>query len=314
MRVHESEVVVVGSINLDFVVEVERIPTAGETVRGSDLRYIPGGKGANQAVASARLGRSTALIGRVGYDNSGALLKQSVKSAGVATEGLMTTPGMPSGSALIAVDASGDNAIVVSPGSNGKLSAADVKQHSNLLSTASVVLLQLEVPVEAVAAAVQCASSSIVILNPAPAPEEPLPNALLEQVDLLIPNQTEVAKLAGYDSPSDSDPVIDRSTAVQLARKLPTKAVIVTLGANGAAVVTDTESTHIPAPKVTALDTTGAGDAFCAALADALIDNASLTEATRWATQVGAATTMRAGAQPSLPTTAEVKELLKGDH
>ena len=300
----QPEIVVVGSVNLDFVVEVESIPVTGETVIGGDLSFIPGGKGANQAVAAARLGRRTAIIGRVGDDSNGLILRKSIESAGVAVDGLLTTNDTPSGAALIAIDANGDNAIVVSPGSNNRLSADDVTQHNHLISSASAVLLQLEVPLTTVEAAVRCASG-IVILNPAPVPKTPLPTALLKKVTILVPNQTELARLAGYDNPT----VVDRHTAVQLARRLATETVVVTLGADGAVVVTDTDAIHVAAPQVKVIDTTAAGDAFCAALADALISGASPAEATRWATQVGAATTTKSGAQPSLPTVAAVKEM-----
>ncbi|MYK76594.1 MAG: ribokinase, partial [Acidimicrobiaceae bacterium] len=183
------EVAVVGSANLDLVVEVETIPVAGETVLGGDLRLIPGGKGANQAVAAARLGRRVAMIGRVGDDDAGRTLRSAMDSAGVDTTSLLTTEGAPSGTALIAVGADGDNAIVVSPGANGHLSSADVEGATGVLAAADVVLLQLEVPLEAVSAAVRGAGGTVV-LNPAPAPATMLPPDLLDRVDVIVPNQT----------------------------------------------------------------------------------------------------------------------------
>ena len=302
------EVAVVGSANLDLVVEVETVPVAGETVLGGDLRRIPGGKGANQAVAAARLGRRVAMIGRVGDDDAGTMLRATMESAGVDTACLLATGDAPSGTALIAVGGDGDNAIVVSPGANGHLSSVDVESAAGVLSAAEVVLLQLEVPLEAVLAAVRCARGTVV-LNPAPALATTLPAELLDGVDVIVPNQTELSTMAGHAGLSPIGGV-DPETAVALARGLPVAAAVVTLGAAGAIVVTPTDATHVPAPTVVPVDTTAAGDAFCGALADALVDDADLVEATEWAVRVGAATTLRPGAQPSLPTAAEVERLL----
>ncbi|MCY4422038.1 MAG: ribokinase [Acidimicrobiaceae bacterium] len=304
------EVAVVGSANLDLVVEVATIPVPGETVLGGDLRRIPGGKGANQAVAAARLGRRVAMIGRVGDDDSGTILTAALTSAGVDTAEVLTTDGTPSGTALIAVGADGDNAIVVSPGANGRLGPGDVAAAAGVLEAAAVVLLQLEVPVEAVAAAVSTARGTVV-LNPAPAPAAPLPLDVLDGVDVLAPNQTELAVLAGHSGLSAIGDV-DPDTAVALARGLPVASVVVTLGAGGAMVVTGGKATHVPAPRVEPVDTTAAGDAFCGALADALADGADLVTAAEWAVRVGAAATLRHGAQPSLPTRDEVGHLLGG--
>ena len=302
------EIAVVGSANLDLVVEVATIPVPGETVLGGDLRRIPGGKGANQAVAAARLGRRVAMVGRVGDDDAGTTLRSAMDAAGVDTTWLLNTDNTPSGTALIAVAADGDNAIVVSPGANGRVSSADVASAAGVLGAAAVVLLQLEVPLEAVAAAVRHARG-MVVLNPAPAPTAMLPDDLLDGVDVIVPNQTELATLAGYTGLSAIGEV-DPDTAVALARGLPVAAAVVTLGAAGAMVVTPADATHVPAPAVEPADTTAAGDAFCGALADALVDGADLVGATEWAVRVGAAATLRPGAQPSLPTAAEVDRLL----
>ncbi|MEO0495121.1 MAG: ribokinase [Actinomycetota bacterium] len=298
-----TEVAVVGSANLDLVVEVDTIPLVGETVLGGDLRRIPGGKGANQAVAAARLGRAVAMIGRVGADEGGTLLRAALDGDGVETTHLLTTPDIPNGVALISVAADGDNAIVVSPGANGRVGPDDIEAASAVLESAAVTLVQLEVPLEAVAAAAARAGGTV-ILNPAPAPPEPLPMSLLADVDVLVPNQTELATLAGHDGP------VDRVVAAELATRLPSRSVIVTLGAEGALVVLDGEATHVPAPVVTPVDTTAAGDSFCGALADGLVRGLDLVDATRWAVRVGAATTQRPGAQPSLPRPDEVDGLI----
>ncbi len=302
------EVAVVGSANLDLVVEVAAIPAPGETVMGGGLRRIPGGKGANQAVAAARLGRRVAMVGRVGDDDAGTMLRAALASASVDTTSLHTTPETPSGTALIAVGADGDNAIVVSPGANGRFTADDVTAAAGALGAAAVVLLQLEVPIEAVEAAVRTARGKVV-LNPAPAPVAALPPDVLDGVDVLVPNQTELAVLAGHAGLSAIGD-LDAETAVALARGLPVASVVVTLGAGGAMVVTGAEAVHVPAPRVAPVDTTAAGDAFCGALADALADGTDLVGAATWAVRVGAAATLRPGAQPSLPTVDEVVSLL----
>lgn len=300
-----TEIAVVGSANLDLVVEVDTVPLVGETVLGGDLRRIPGGKGANQAVAASRLGRDVAMIGRLGDDEGGAMLRSALEGDGVDTRHLLTTADVPNGVALISVGADGDNAIVVSPGANGRVAPADIEAASAIIDTAAVTLLQLEVPLDTVAAAAALAGGTV-ILNPAPAPSEPLPMSLLADVDVLVPNQTELATIAGHNGP------VDRVIAAELATRLPSSSVIVTLGAEGALVVLDGEATHVPAPVVRPVDTTAAGDSFCGALADGLVRGLDLVEATRWAVRVGAATTQRPGAQPSLPTPDEVG-LLIGD-
>lgn len=297
------EIVVVGSANLDLVVDVDTIPLVGETVMGGDLRRIAGGKGANQAVAAARLGRRVAMVGRLGADEGGTILRRALDRDGVDTTFLHTTADTPNGVALIAVGADGDNAIVVSPGANERVNPADIDAASAVIDHASVTLLQLEIPLEAVAAAA-ARSTGTVILNPAPAPSGALPEGLLADVEVLVPNQTELATLAGHDGP------VDRDLAAALASDLPCRAVIVTLGADGALVIADGQQTHVPAPIVTPVDTTAAGDSFCGGLADGLVRGLDLVEATRWAVRVGAATTQRAGAQPSLPTPLEVESLL----
>lgn len=299
-----AEIAVVGSANLDLVVDVPRVPLVGETVLGGDLARIPGGKGANQAVAAARLGRSVAMIGRVGGDEGGRLLRNALECDSVDTSWLTTTADVPNGVALIAVGADGDNAIVVSPGANSRLSVADVEAAGEVLEAAAVTLLQLEVPVEAVAAAARIAGGTVV-LNPAPAPSAPLPAELLEAVDVIIPNQTELALLAGHDGP------VGVAVASELAAQLGVPTVVVTLGALGALAVADGDVTHVEPPEINPVDSTAAGDSFCAALADALVRNESIVDAVRWAVRVGAATTLRAGAQPSLPTAAEVPDLLR---
>lgn len=295
------EIAVVGSANLDLVVEVDSIPSVGETVLGGDVHRVPGGKGANQAVASSRLGRRVAIVGRVGDDDAGSVLRAALENSGVDTSQLRETVGVPSGLAMISVGSDGDNSIVVSPGANARVTPADVTAAQPLLQAAPVTLLQLEIPVEAVVAAAKAAHGTV-ILNPAPATA--LPSDLLDHVDIAVPNQTELALLAGGSEPADV------ATAAEMATSLPTDAVVVTLGADGALVVENGRATHVPAPKVDPVDTTAAGDSFCAALADGLVRGLDLESSTLWAVRVGAATTQRKGAQPSLPTAEEVEALI----
>ncbi len=298
-----TEIVVVGSANLDLVVDVARVPSVGETVLGGDLRRVPGGKGANQAVASARLGRSVAMIGRLGDDEAGAMLRAAMADDGIDTTHTVSTSGVPTGVALIAVQADGDNSIVVSPGANARLGADDIERAERMLTEAAVTIVQLEIPIDAVVTAARVAAG-IVILNPAPAPSGGLPEELFSYVDVLVPNQSELATLAGFEG------LVDVARAVELARDLPCRAVVVTLGADGALVVDGDTIDHVAAPLVHPVDTTAAGDSFCGALADALVGGSDLVAAVSWAVRVGAATTLRAGAQTSLPTRHEVEELL----
>ena len=297
------DIVVVGSCNLDLVVNVDNIPQVGQTVLGGDLKRIPGGKGANQAVAASRLGKSVAMVGRVGEDDNGKFLKANLEDNGVNTEYLLSTTGVPTGVALIAVQGDGDNAIVVSPGANSKLLPEDVIAAPSV-AEAQVVLLQAEIPIETVLAAAQIAEG-IVIWNPAPVPNESVPLELLDLVDVLIPNQKELELLAGTGKARNLDSIFD------MVKTFPCSSTIVTLGEQGAVVVASNEAVHIPTPEISPVDTTAAGDSFCAAIAVSLVDGKDLVQAAQWAVQVGAATTLVAGAQPSLPTPKEVHQRLK---
>ncbi len=297
------DIAVVGSCNLDLVVNVDNIPRVGQTILGGDLQQIPGGKGANQAVAAARLGKSVAMIGRVGDDENATLLQTVLEENGVNTEYLLRTTNIPTGVALITVQSDGDNAIVVSPGANSALSPEDVMAAPPILE-AQVVLLQAEIPLETVLAAARTARGTV-IWNPAPAPEETVPLELLDLIDVLIPNQRELELLSGKGT-SDSLEKI-----VEMVKTFPCSSTIVTLGAQGAVVMASNEAVHIPAPEISPIDTTAAGDSFCAAIAGSLVDGKDLVEAAQWAVQVGAATALVAGAQPSLPTTTEVLQRLK---
>jgi ribokinase len=282
-------IAVVGSINLDLVVAVERHPTPGETVVGGDCRQLPGGKGANQAVAAARLGGKVAMVGRVGADAQGAWLREGLWTEGVDVEHVREDRQAPTGVAMIAVDARGENTIVVSPGANARVDARDVAAAAEVVRAAEVVLAQHEVPREAVAAAIATAGGTVV-LNPAPA------RGLAAPVDVLVPNRGELETLAG-----------GRGDPVTLARSITgARAVVVTLGAEGAVVVEGERAERVRAPHVEAVDTTGAGDAFCGALAEAMAGGATVVEAARWAVRVAAVSVTRLGAQGGLPRREDV--------
>jgi ribokinase len=296
-------VVVIGSLNLDMVVPVPHHPRPGETVLGGDHRSTPGGKGANQAVAAARLGRAVALVGRVGDDDAGRTLRAALESENVDVAHTRATSDAPSGIAMISVDGSGENAIVVSPGANGRLTPADVEAAGEVIERADVVLCQLEVPVESVTAGARCARGTV-MLNPAPA--RPLPADLLESVDVLVPNRGELAMLTNASDPPDHDGVAELA-----GRIAGPSVVVVTLGADGALLLETGNATHVRGPDVAVVDTVGAGDAFCGALADAMVRGASNLEGVRWAVAAGALATTKEGAQTAMPRAAEVERVLR---
>ncbi|WP_369180528.1 ribokinase [Streptomyces mutabilis] len=299
---YDYDLLVVGSANADLVIGVERRPGAGETVLGTDLAVHPGGKGANQAVAAARLGARTALLARVGDDDYGRLLLDSQRAAGVDTVGVLVG-GAPTGVALITVDPSGDNSIVVSPGANGRLAPGDVRAAASLFHASRVVSTQLEVPLETVVEVVRSlAPGSRFVLNPSP--PRPLPQEVLAACDPLIVNEHEAKVILGDSCVSDRP----EDWARILLAKGP-RSVVVTLGAEGALVASGAEVARVPSVKVDAVDTTGAGDAFTAALAWRLGTGESLADAAAYAARVGAAAVTKAGAQASYPTAAEVEAL-----
>jgi len=288
------DLLVVGSANLDVSVPVEHLPMPGETVLGGDALWSPGGKGANQAVAAARLGRSVGFVGCVGSDAAGQQLLDALSADGVAFAGRVIDD-VPTGLAMIAVSADGENSITVSPGTNAHLTAADVA--AAIESTRpSVVLAQFEVPLAALAAA----TSGRLIVNPAPAvgPSAEL-SAVLDAASIVVPNQGELAQLLGGTTASTQDELIDQ------ARALPAETVVVTLGAAGALVVDGSVVLMVESMPVQAVDTTAAGDAFCGGLADGIADGLSVADAARWAARVAAVAVTRRGAQQSLGTRAE---------
>jgi ribokinase len=304
------DLVVVGSLNADFVVRVDRFPAPGETLRGHRFDVLAGGKGGNQAAAAARLGGRVAMVGQVGGDAQGAWLRTSLVAAGVDVRGVSTDDSVSSGVALITTDAAGQNEIVVVAGANGTFTPERLAPAAMLLRQASVVLLQLESPMATVerAAADARAAGATLLIDPAPAAD--VPNQLLGLASLVTPNESELAVLAAapvLDGPTPEDE-IDRRAQQLLARGA--EAVLVKLGGRGARLMTPSQRIAWPAFPVDVLDTTAAGDAFNGALAVALAEGAELADAIRFACAAGALSVTRAGAQPSMPTRDEVERLL----
>jgi ribokinase len=302
---------VVGSLNMDFVVSVARLPAPGETALGSDFRMIPGGKGANQACAAGRLGAGSVdvrMIGRVGYDVFADHLRASLSAAGVDTSFVHSSRTQPTGIALIWVDRNGQNSIVVAPGANGALAAADVEAMRRPIRGASHVLFQLETPLDTVAAALALAreEGAVTILDPAPARE--LSPELLAEVDILTPNESEAAILAG-DPRARVTPADAPDVARRLLRLGP-RSVVLKLGENGCYYHDGTTGAHYPAFTVEACDTTAAGDTFNAAMAVMLAEGRPMAHALRFACAAAAISVTRPGAQSSIPTRAEADQFL----
>ncbi len=298
-----ASVLVVGSLNMDLVVPVPRHPKPGETVVGGDLRRFPGGKGANQAVAAARLGARVRMIGRVGADAYGTELKRGLEAEGIETADVAELDA-PTGVALIGVSEDGQNAIVVSPGANARLRPEDLAPER--FAGAGVAVLQLETPLATVRRAAELgrAAGARVLLNAAPA--QALPEGLLKAVDLLVVNEFEAAQVAGAREPEGPEEAL--ALARELARRVPV--AVVTLGARGLVWAGVEGEGVLPAFEVRAVDTTAAGDAFVGGLAAALAAGEPLQPALRFASAAGALAATRPGAQPSLPNKEAVETLL----
>ena len=297
-----------GSLNLDLVTQTPRLPTPGETMLGTHFMTAPGGKGANQAVAAARLGISTRMVGRVGGDDFGPVLIQSLKAAGVKTDGVKIDEATHSGVAAIAVDASGENHIIVVPGANGRVDLSDVERLNQWLPNSQILMMQFEIPLSVVRQAAQSAHQAgvMVILDPAPA-QTNLAADFYPLIEILTPNQVEAAQLVGF-------PVHDPQTAAEAAavlRRRGVQTVIIKLGVQGALCSTTDQTFHIPAFPVTAVDTVAAGDAFNGGLATALAERLSLRQAVIRGNAVAALSVTKVGAQPSMPDREELDALLR---
>ncbi|MGO3885358.1 MAG: ribokinase [Mycetocola sp.] len=300
-------VVVVGSLNADIVVRTERFPQPGETLAGGELRIISGGKGANQAVAAAKLGARVNMVGAVGDDSNGELLRASIVRAGVNDHGVRTDPSRATGTAVITVDAAGENTIIVSPGANGGISAASVQEAADSIRSGAVLCLCLEISLDAVAESVRIASESgvRVVLNLSPS--QTLPEDVIRMVDVLLVNEHELADLIGDDAVEAGWSAV----AEQLTARGVSSAVV-TLGARGCVVLDNgTVAAEITAPVVTAVDTTGAGDAFAGAIAAQMASGESLVAAARVAVTAGSFAATGEGAQASYATWEQLAEFAR---
>ena len=295
-------ILVVGSSNIDLVASVDRLPSRGETVLGYRFAQSFGGKGANQAVAAARAGAEVAFLSKLGADANGRLIEQHLAAQGLSRPILLRDAEFPTGVAMILVDLSGENQIAVVPGSNGRLTPADLRQHRELIAGARVLLLQMEIPRETVFEALrlgrECGLTTI--LNPAPA--APLPSDLLRLIDILTPNESEAQALTGSADPAEAARILtDRGVGT----------VVVTCGANGAFLATGNDVTHIPGFLVETIDSTGAGDAFNGAVACAVAEGVPIKSAIVRANAAGALATTGRGAQESMPTKDDIEQLCR---
>ena len=307
MSESKPKVVVVGSFMMDLVVKAQRRPQKGETLIGDDFGMFIGGKGTNQAIAAARLGAQVHMIGRLGSDLFGDMFMDALGKEGINTQFIVRDPEVGTGVGTPVIDAQGDNSIIIIPRANMRLTVADVENAAPAIADAGVLLLQLEVPVEASQRAAEIAKSggARVILNPAPARE--LPDSFLKYIDIAAPNETETEMLSGIS-------VSNQAGAEKAAKVLLDKgmsAIVLTLGERGALLLTAEVTTAIPAYKVEVVDTTAAGDAFCGALATGIAKGESLADAVAYANAAGALAVTVLGAEPSMPTVEQIKKFLK---
>ncbi|KQO61243.1 ribokinase [Curtobacterium sp. Leaf261] len=300
-----GRIVVVGSLNADLVVRTDRFPKAGETLRGEDLAILPGGKSANQAVAAGRLGGSVAIVGAVGADGNGTMLLDSVRDAGVDVRAVRVLDDVATGTAVITVDADGENTIVISAGANGRLTPADVDAADEVFAGASVLGLCLEVDVDVVLEAARRAHDAGVTVLTNLSPFGEVPPELLRHTDVLLVNEHEAAQLV--DSSGERD---WRALAGLLAERGVHRTIVTTGGAGCVVLDGDAAPETVASVRVDAVDTTGCGDAFMGAVALRLADGDALVDAARFAVGVGAFAATRPGAQASYPTRSELEEFL----
>lgn len=303
------KIVVVGSSNTDMVVKSRRIPAPGETVTGGTFVVAPGGKGANQAVAAARLGAEVTFVARVGADAFGDQAIAGYERDGILTDLIARDPERATGVALILVDERGENAISVASGANHALTPEDIDRAADRIRGADVLVMQLETPLPTVTRAAEIAAEAgvTVILDPAPAPDEPLPTALLRHLSCIKPNETEAERLTGLPVRDEAGA---RAAAARLLEAGP-RCAIITLGAKGALLAEAGSMSLVPTIEIQAADSTAAGDAFTGALAYGLGSGLAMPDAVRLASLAGALSATRMGAQPSLPTRSELEQFCR---
>ena len=295
---------VVGSANVDLIFRTPRLPVPGETLAGHSLHQCMGGKGANQAVMAARLGADVTFVARVGNDGFGTEAIEAYKSEGINTSFIQQDDGQPTGTAAILVDDDAENCIVVVAGANARLAPEHVQAARSVVENSNVLLSQLETPVATTLEAFQLARATNVLTILTPAPAENVTPELLELCDICVPNKAEIATIIGQPVNSEQDVM----HAAALLRDRGVKRVALTMGDDGVLLIDESGSSHIPATKVEAIDTTGAGDAFTGAMAVGLAEGLSLKEAAQHAGVVAALSVTRAGTQPSFPTLKEVNQ------
>ena len=301
----KDRIVVVGSANMDMVISAADFPQPGETLTGYGFMTNHGGKGANQAVAAARLGANVSFVGKVGDDDFGRATVEMMRKEGIDVSALTITKDAPTGVALITTIPNGENTIVIEPGANAELTPEDIEKAKDIFSQAAIVLMQLETPVVTLTkvAAIAKQQGALVVLNPAPAPTAPLPKELLRNVDLLIPNETEASAMSGVAVETEAD----IPAAMERLQTLGIQHIIVTLGSKGACIYIDGELLLVPSRKVEAVDTTAAGDTFCGALCTALLQGKKMPEAMLYGCKAAAVSVTRRGAQMSMPYKDEVE-------
>ncbi len=296
--------VVVGSVNMDLVVETERLPRPGETISGGRFSTAGGGKGANQAVAAARLGASVSMVGAVGSDRFGDVMRNALEAEGIDCSRVSVKDGRATGVAVITVLPGGENTIIVAPGANESVLPEDIRRNTGVLDDADVLLVQLELPVETVFDALKSAKSAGALTVFDPAPYEKLPVEIWKYVDIAVPNRIELEAFTN---------VQDLEKGARKLRSMGVPTVVTTLGSRGVFVFDGETSFRLPAMEVEAVDATGAGDAFSAALAVSLAEGRPLTDAVRFASAAGALACTVTGAQPGLPGRKQVEDFLRGN-
>lgn len=305
-----GKILIVGSLNMDMVIELDSMPKVGETVLAETLNYIPGGKGANQTFAAGKLGGNVTMLGCVGEDSFGDTLRQSLSGSGADVSAVRRVENLPTGTAVIYVNSEGDNSIVVVQGANGACDIPYLREHDDLIAQTDYVMLQMEIPYEAAFYTIRRAGElgKTVIWNPAPAPApEDIPGDIWGKVSYITPNETELLKLSGQ-TVMNSDSV---KNGAELLHKKGVANVLVTLGDKGVYFYDGQEEKRFPARKVEAIDTTAAGDCFSGAFVVALSEGKSIEEAVTFANASSSLAVMKKGAQSSIPSREEVEKLIK---
>lgn len=303
-----KKVLVIGSLNIDNVINVSRMPVKGETIQGKSFKLVPGGKGANQAYTLGKLNADVKMLGALGNDDNGKILLNSLKSAHVDTSFIKISENGSTGCAFIEVDDKGENSIVIIPGANKEVDIDLINENIDLINWADIIVMQLEIPFETVLYTAKLAKDKkkMVVLDPAPAIKD-INEDIFKYVDIIKPNETELQILTNIDTNKEEN--IIKAGKVLLEKGV--KAVITTLGENGSYLITNDNCKHFPTIKVDTIDTTAAGDSFTGALVKALALNKNIEEAIKYAHVISAIVVTKSGAQTSIPSEEEVKQFIE---